>query len=145
MNLAGRLSPSGPKVELQLPFFGASMPVTDAGIYYVDGTTLVAEGSDVEEMTAYLIPQRGTLGTFYLQNVVLGPDAVNVTYRVRRNGSPVGNAVIIGNNAVGPVRVDLSVVGVSPGNLISIQASLPAFGGSPPVPKIVATWFPMPG
>jgi hypothetical protein len=146
VNLAGRVSPSGPKVELQLPFYGAaSFDGAAPGVYFVTlGSAIaIASGPDVEVMGAYMILQRGVLGTFMVQNVAIGDDAVNVTYRVRRNGQNVGDPVIIGNNTVGPVRVDLSGIGVQSGNLISIAATVPAFGGDAPIPKIGFTWFPL--
>lgn len=146
MNLAGRVSPSGPKVELQLPFYGAAgLDGAAPGVYFVTlgSARALISGGDVEVDSAYMILQRGVLGTFLVQNVALGDDAVNVTYRVRRNGQNVGDPVIIGNNTVGPVRVDLSGIGVQSGNLISISASVPSFGGDAPIPKIGFTWFPL--
>lgn len=145
MNLAGRVSPSGPKVELQLPFYGAAgLDGAAPGVYYVPvgGSLAVADAADVEILSAYMVLQRGTLGTFLVENVQTGIDAVNAVYRVRRNGQAVGDAVILGNNNVGPIRVDLSRVGVSPGNLISVQVTIPAFGGDAPIPKLGFTWFP---
>lgn len=146
MNLAGRVSPSGPKVELQLPFYGAAgFDGSAPGVYFVTlGSAIaIASGPDVEVLGAYMILQRGVLGTFLVQNVVAGDDAVNVTYRVRRNGQNMGDPVIIGNSTIGPVRVDLTQVGVAAGNLISISATVPAFDGDAPVPKIGFTWFPL--
>lgn len=146
MNLAGRVSPSGPKVELQLPFYGASgVDGSAPGVYFVTlgSARALITGTDVEVSSAYLILQKGILGTFLVQNSALGDDAVNITYRVRRNGQNVGDPVVIGNNTVGPVRVDLSSIGVAAGNLISISATVPSFAGDAPVPKIGFTWFPL--
>lgn len=145
MNLGSRQGPSGPRIELQLPFYGASFPSPVAGLYYaqVGSSVVVADGALVEEASGYLVPQRGKLGTFLVRNSVPGDDAVNVTYQVRRNGVPVGSPVILGNNAVGPSQVDLSKFGVNAGNLVTIQAVLPSgIVGLPPVPKFLLTWFP---
>lgn len=145
MNLAGRASPSGPKVELQLPFYGAIGINGGGGVFDVALAIATSDGPNVEAALAFYVPQRGTLGTLLIANVVLGDDAVNISWQARRNGVDVGSPVIIGNTASGPVRVDLSRIGVSAGDLISLQATVPAFGGAIPVPKIVFTWFPAPG
>jgi len=144
MNLADRRSPSGPRVDIQLPYYGATgVDGTTPGTYFATVFASAAiDAAGVEDATAYLIPQRGTLGTFLVQNVALGADAVNLTYQVRRNGIAVGSPVIIGNNAVGPVRSDLSTIGVSAGDTVGIAITVPAFPGAPPAPKIVFTWFP---
>lgn len=145
MNLGSRHGPSGPRIELQLPFYGASFPSADEGTYYaqVGGSILVPDGALVEESTGYLVPQRGRLGTFLVRNSVSGDDAVNVYYQLRRNGSAIGSPLVLGNNAVGPVQTDLSKYGVNVGNLLTIQAILPAgMVGALPVPKFVLTWFP---
>lgn len=145
MTLSARMSPSGPKGDLQLPYYG---------LFGVDGTTpgnyflipsiqeALISAPQIEEVSAYLIPQNGKLGTFLVQNTSLGADAVNLTYQVRRNGVAVGSPVIIGNNASGPVKVDLSNIGVSAGDRVSIAITVPAFAGLAPVAKIIFTWTP---
>jgi hypothetical protein len=145
VNLGSRSGPSGPRIELQLPFYGAA-GVTGAGTYYVDVGTgrLVPDGPLVEPASGYFIPQRGLLGTFQVANVAVGDDTALVSYRVRRDGTTIAT-IPIGNNAAGPMRTDLSKIGVSPGSIVSVQVVVPAFTGAFPVPKLVFTWFPSPG
>jgi hypothetical protein len=144
MNLSGRVSPSGPKVELQLPYYAVNgLDGTAPGVYNITLFQAVINAGDQELESAYLILQRGTLGTLLIKNVQVGADAVNLTYRARKNGANTGNPVIIGNNAVGPVRVDLSGIGLSEGDTVSLQVTIPAFAGAPPIPKIGFTWFPI--
>ena len=72
MNLAGRQGPSGPKVELQLPFYGATgIDGAAPGTYYLAvGTgTAQADAPDRELELSFFIPQRGTLGTLLVANV----------------------------------------------------------------------------
>jgi len=140
---ATRRSPSGPAVGLQLPYYNAT-PNSAAGTHYAQLISGTAGGS--EDGTEYRIPAFGRLDTLQVSNQPTGPDAVNVTYRVRKNtGSgaiDVGPPVIIGNNAQGPVRANLTSIDVRPGDLISLSVSSPGFGGAPPMARILFTWVP---
>ena len=137
---ANRRSPSGPQSGLQLPYYN-TLPTTAAASFASIGAT---GSSPTESGTEYRIPVRGRLDTLQISNQPVGADAVNVTYQARKNGAPVGPALVILNNAVGPVKVDLSAIGVVEGDLISIQvnSTAAAFPGAAPAARVLMSWVP---
>lgn len=137
---ANRRSPSGPQSGLQLPYYNTS-PTTAAVTY----ATIGASGSSpTESGTEYRIPVRGRLDTLQISNQPVGGDAVNVTYQARKNGAPVGPALVIQNSAVGPVKVDLSAIAVVEGDLVSIQVNTTsaALPGAASAARILMSWVP---
>jgi hypothetical protein len=135
---ANRRSPSGPTIVEQLGF-GNVQPVSGATEYVL----VSGIGSDPAEAgTEYEIPVAGRLDTLQVRNNPVGADAALVTYQALKNGSPVGDPVIIANNAVGPVRVDLSGVSVFAGDLISLSMTAAVFGGAAPWARVVLTYTP---
>lgn len=142
-----RQSPSGRRVQIQLPFYGASGfnggDIAGSLFVPVGGGSVVA--SDQENAVAtYLVLQKGRLHTLLVRNVLTGADAVNVSYRVRYNGASLSPTVLLPNNGVGPMKIDLSEFYVLPGDTLGIILSVPSFSGSAPVPKIGFTWTPSP-
>jgi hypothetical protein len=136
--IANRRSPSGPLIADQLGFGNVS-PVTAATVFAL----ISGIGSDPTEAgTEYEVPAAGKLGTLQVRNNPVGDDAVNATYQARKNGADVGDPVIIGNNAVGPVKVDLSAITVLPGDLISLSVTAPAFAGAAPIGRVTFTYIP---
>jgi hypothetical protein len=134
---ANRRSPSGPLRAEQLPYYNLE-PVSASVVYALIG----AAGSiGAIKGTEYEIPVAGRLGTLQIRNNPVGDDAVNATYQVLKNGGAVGDPVIIGNNAVGPVKVDLSAISVNPGDLIAIEVTTPMFGGAAPTARILFTYL----
>jgi len=133
-----RRSPSGPAQQIQLPYYDTA-PTTAATTYATIGA---AGSSGTEAGTEYRIPAKGVLGTLLIQNAPVGADAVNVTFRARKNGASVGPALVIPNNASGPVKVDLSDVAVAEGDLVSLQMTAPAFGGAAPISRVFFSWIP---
>lgn len=137
---ANRRSPSGPQSGLQLPFYNTS-PTTVAATF----AALGASGSSATEPNAqYSIPVRGRLDTLQISNNPVGADAVAVTYQARKNGVAVGPALVIFNNAVVPVKVDLTSVGVVEGDLISIQvnSTSAALPGAASTARVLLSWVP---
>jgi len=148
---ANRRSPSGPQSVLQLPYYNTT-PLNGLATF----ATIGASGSSpTEPGTQYRIPARGRIGilnpvvgrldALQISNQPVNADAVAVTYQVQKNGVPVGPALVIFNNAVGPKSVDLSAISVLEGDLISIHvnttlAALPTLPGS--VAQILLTWVP---
>jgi hypothetical protein len=128
---------------MQMPFYGiTNLGSVGAGDFFVAIAGLVADGAGIEELVSFMIPQGGTLGTMLVKNIVAGDDAVNCVYQARKKGVDVGDPVTIGNNAIGPVKVDLSDIPVAAGDWVTIAVTVPTFGGAPPVPKCVFTWIP---
>ena len=145
---ANRRSPSGPQSGLQLPYYNTS-PTSGAVRY----ATIGAAGSvALEPGTEYRIPVPGRLNipvvgrldTLQISNQPVGADAVDVTYRARKNGASVGPALVIKNSDPGPVKIDLSSIAVVEGDLISIEinSTLAVLGGLAPVARILMTWVP---
>jgi hypothetical protein len=144
--IANRRSPSGPRVSLQLPFYGC---VPQSGTS--DFAPLGSAGAAValEQGQEYEIPlgnslngDSGRLDTFEVRNKPVGTDTQNVTYRVRKNGANVGDLLIIANNAVGPVKIDLSHIAVRSGDLVSISVDCPALIGTAPQARFFLSWVP---
>jgi hypothetical protein len=137
---ANRRSPSGPAIAEQLPY-GNVQPVSGANeIVSRTGVGSVALGSIRE--AEYEIPVAGKLSTLQVRNNPVGADPALVTYQVLKNGGPVGDPVIIANNAVGPVKVNLSTISVLPGDLIAISMTAAAFGGPAPWARVLLTYIP---
>ena len=138
---ANRRSPSGPTISEQLPY-GNVQPVS-ATTEFVSrtgvGSTAVA--GEIPG-TEYEVPVAGRLDTLQVRNNPVGADAALVTYQALKNGSPVGDPVIIANNAIGPVRVDLSGVSVFAGDLISLSMTAAVFLGAAPWARVVLTYTP---
>jgi hypothetical protein len=137
---ANRRSPSGPQSGLQLPFYNTS-PTTTVATF----ATIGESGSSGTEPDAqYSIPVRGRLDTLQISNQPVGVAAVGVTYQARKNGAPVGPALVILNNSVVPVKVDLSSIAVDEGDLISIEVNSTAavFAAPDPTARVLMTWVP---
>ena len=142
----GKQATSGARQELQLPFYGLSRVGNTAKSYFVAiGAPLVFDVKEAKEeiFGSYLVLQKGRLATLLVQNVRVGDDAVNFTYRARKNNNTVGSPVIIQSNAPGPVKSDLSHIVLNPGDTVGLLLSAPHFPGEPPVVKIGFTWVPL--
>lgn len=141
MKLGSRHSPSGARPELQLPFYQVTGIAPGTFFVPVGAGSLVSEADELS-LGAYLILTNGRLATLLVQNVVTGDDGVLANYRARKNGTSIGDPVLIANNTSGPVKIDLSFVQVFPGDTVGVRVVFPAFGGSPPIAKLGYTWMP---
>lgn len=143
--IANRRSPSGPQISLQLPYYG-TIPLSGFTAF-VPLSSGIAVG--MEQGTEYEIPlgnalngDSGRLDTLEVRNNPVGTDTQNTTYQVRKNGANVGPALIIPNNAVGPVKIDLSSIAVRAGDLISIAVTCPVLIGTAPQARLFFNWVP---
>lgn len=138
IHFANRRSPSGPKIDQQLPYYN-TVPVTG-----VTNFVPIAAGAAVtaEAGTEYCIPSPGKLAMLEIRNKAPGANAVNATYQVRKNGANVGSPVVIANDVQGPVKVDLTSINVDKGDLVSISVTTPAFAGAAPSARVFFTWTP---
>ena len=138
---ANRRSPSGPTISEQLPY-GNVQPVSAVTEFVsrtgVGSTAVVGEIPGTE----YEVPIAGRLNTLQVRNNPVGADPALVAYQALKNGNPVGDPVIIANDAVGPVKVDLSGVSVFAGDLISLSMTAAAFGGPAPWARVLFTYTP---
>ena len=144
--IGNRRSPSGPQVSLQLPFYGC-VPQSGATDFAPLGAAGVAVAT--EQGQEYEIPlgnalngDSGRLDTLEVRNNPVGTDTQNTTYQVRKNGANVGSPLVVANNAVGPVKIDLSSIAVRAGDLISISVTSPALVGTAPQARIFFSWVP---
>lgn len=143
--IANRRSPSGPQISLQLPYYGT---IPFGGLTaYVPLSSGIAVG--MEQGTEYEIPlgnalngDSGRLDTLEVRNNPVGTDTQNSVYQVRKNGANVGPALVIANNAVGPVKIDLTSIAVRAGDLIAIAVTCPVLIGSPPQARLFFNWVP---
>lgn len=146
--IANRRSPSGPQVSLEMPFYGCTLPLL-AGTYFVPlGTIAVAATS-----TDYSIPvgnalpgeNSGSLDTLEVRNNPIAATATaNITYRIYKNGAAItGHDLVIACDNVGPIKVDVSDVAVSKGDLIAIAAIVPGGGiADTPTARVYLSWLP---
>ena len=144
--IANRRSPSGPQIVLQLPFYGC-VPQSAANDFAPLGSAGAAVAT--EQGQEYEIPignslngDSGRLDTFEVRNNPVGTDTGNTTYHVRKNGANVGDPLVIANNAVGPVKIDLSDIAVRAGDLVSIEVDCPALTGTAPQARFFLSWLP---
>lgn len=138
IHFANRRSPSGPKIDQQLPYYN-TVPVSN-----VTNFVPIASGAAVatEAGTEYCMPSPGKLATLEIRNKAQGANAVNATYQVRKNGANVGSPVVISNDTQGPVKVDLSTINVDKGDLVSISVATGVFAGAAPSARVFFTWTP---